>query len=179
MTSKKRLRAEIDRLRDQRDKAFSDGYRYGYNWAAKLDRRTRGHVPSVKPWADHLARVADAAKAEGYREGYGQACEDAHERQVVGSGFQIYGPSGVIQASGGEVMEGEIGVRGTPDQIAASLRRYADQLSPERPQPEPEATPDPVEPAGVELNAFTSDCGFFCHCCGPRPDVWQPGSVTR
>lgn len=179
MTSKRELRAEIDRLNrhiDGREECWMHAFDDGCVLAAELIASPRPG-PNFAPWAEHLARVADAAKAEGYREGYGQACEDAHERQVVGSGFQIYGPSGVIQSSGGEVMEGEIGVRGTPDQIAASLRRYADQLSPKRPQPEPEATPDPVEPAGGQLQRFSVNgyrnsqgewikCG--CRLCNPE-----------
>ena len=125
MTSKKRLREQLIDAKER----YMAAWDAGFATAARI--YTAG---SADQWAEHLARVADAAKAEGYREGYGQACEDAHATAALGAIHH---------------------------------------------QPEPEATPDPAEPADGQLNAFSADCGFFCHRLGPRPDVWQPGSVTR
>ncbi len=189
MTSKKQLRAEIERL------TIKMGERWwkGFEFAAIRGREDVMMLSSgyglpfdTAPWAEHLARVADAAKDEGYREGYGQACEGKYaegyragmvEADKISSEFgrpritaepllttvPLNGKPGLMWLHG-------------PDGCELS---FTPPSWPLHPQPKPEATPEPVEPADGQVNAFSADCGFFCHCAGPRPDVWQPGSVTR
>lgn len=67
MTSKRELRERIADLTDSRRNDWDEGFTYAKRIFAHSDNR---------PWAEHVAAVAAAAKAEGFREGYGQACED-------------------------------------------------------------------------------------------------------
>lgn len=67
MTSKRELRDRIADLTDSLRHAWDEGFTYAKRIFAHSDNR---------PWAEHVAAVAAAAKDAGFREGYGQACED-------------------------------------------------------------------------------------------------------
>lgn len=77
MTSKRKLRAEIERL--------EGGWWSGFDFAIQTATGTR--IADPAPWAAHLARVADAAREQGRQEGWTQAWaagaradEDAYRR---------------------------------------------------------------------------------------------------
>lgn len=68
MTSKRKLRAEIERL-TYLDRLSSD-WLDGFEVAAAID------LGNTRPWAAHLARVADAAREQGRQEGWTQVWAD-------------------------------------------------------------------------------------------------------
>lgn len=160
MTSKKQLRAEIDALRHAMREAAFDCTCYVKSEIAPI---------VVRDWAEHMARVADAAREEGNAAGW---------RAGITIGTLDAIANGQTITYGADAM--------------ADARAVLAFLSPPQPQPVPEAAPEPAKPSAGKANRFSGDfdccdyecncqpdCGFACHCTQPMPQGWTQGSTTR
>ncbi len=152
MTSKRKLRAEIERL-TYLDRLSSD-WLDGFEVAAAID------LGNTRPWAAHLARVTDAAREQGKREGWtaawaagARADEDAYRR-----GWEDAVADATLAA----------GDDATPEHDEPSAGEFAGMAFPPLPRGLDSPTP----------GYYPYACGFACRCA-TIPSPWTPGSVTR
>lgn len=85
MTSKRELRDELQAAVDRNRDVWDEGFAY----AMRIFSRN-----NPAPWAAHLARVAEVARADGYREGYGVALTASQAQPGTGVTPEPDGPSG-------------------------------------------------------------------------------------
>lgn len=188
MTSKRKLRAEIERLQDDYSYAFLSG------WTA---REPGNH----RLWQTHLSRVTDAAREQGRREGWSaawaagaRADEDAYRRgweDAVADATLAAGDDATpedAEPPADEVNRFSGGYRNSQGEwIECGCRAC---------QPDawwmvvcgvcgdkrcPHALDHANLCTGPEPHGETGGpcCGFACCCQHPPVAGWTPGSVTR